>query len=280
MLLVLIFALLAPAITLGLYFAFLTAISPLWMLLIAFGLFWLLCLFYLVFLYVSGELSSKETPDRISPYHRWVTIHSLQWFMCLFRVRIRLKGKEKLPQEPFILVSNHRGALDPVMAICAMPKRRMAFIAKSSVMRYPVVGPYVRKCCFLGIERDKPLQSLRVLNRAARYVKEEGMDFGIYPEGTRTKNGKLGAFKSGAFLAAKKADAPIVVMTTEGTESIWKHVPFGSPKVVLTVCEVIPAEMVRAETPEELSDRARAIMLNALGEEDTLPQEDAPSSAV
>ena len=92
------------------------------------------------------------------------------------------------------------------------------------------------------------------------------MDYGIFPEGTRTKNGLVGEFKSGAFVAAKKAGAPIVLMTIEGSESFMKSFPFGSPKVLLTVREVISKEEVNAASAEELAKLCENKIKAALGE--------------
>ena len=87
------------------------------------------------------------------------------------------------------------------------------------------------------------------------------MNYGVFPEGTRSKDGNLLPFKSGAFLLAKKADVPIAVMTVEGSENA---LALRFKRVRVTVCDVIPVEDVRALSPEELSDRARAIMEAAL----------------
>ena len=251
-------------VTLLLYFTLLDGVHPLWLIPIGIGAFFALVLLHFVYLFVTSLFFSKQTPARHSPYRRAITILSLKMVLCLLRVRVRTRGTELLPKEPFILISNHRSIWDPVVSMVAFDNRKLAFIAKAPVMKYPIVGPHIRHCCCLGIERDKPLQSLRVVNRAAKFVKEAGMDYGIFPEGTRTKNGRVGAFKSGAFLAAKKADAPIVVMTTEGTESFRRF----SPLVTLTVRSVIDVETVRAKSIEELAEESRDIIVTALGEKE------------
>ena len=266
MVFMIVFAVAAPLLTVALYFACLQMISPFWMIPIAFGIFAVLVLTVAVYLCATSLLFSKKQPDRPSRYHRFIATQALQFVLMFLQVRIKVRGRELLPKEPFILVSNHRSAMDALAAFQAFADRKLAFVAKMPVMKYPIVGPYLMHCCALGIERDKPLQSLRVINRAAKYVKEEKLSFGIYPEGTRTKTGRVGPFKSGAFLAAKKADAPVVVMTTEGTEKIWSRIPFRRPRITLTVRAVIAQETVRAETPEELAERARDIIVTALGE--------------
>ncbi len=269
MLLIILFALLSPACSVLLYYTLYPDAHFLVMIPVAVGFFLVFNLLFVLFLYLNSILAPKDQPKRYRPYYRFCTLFALKWFSALFRVRLRVRGKEKLPKEPFVLISNHRSAMDAVFGLCAFPERKLAFIAKSEVMKYPIVGTHILNAGFLGIERDKPLAALRVISRAAKYVKEEKMDYGIYPEGTRTKDGKVGPFKEGAFLAAKKADAPIVLITTEGTERFFKQFPFGSPKITVTVREVIDIETVREKSAEELSDYARGAIKEALGEGDT-----------
>ena len=262
--LTLLFAVASPLLTLLLYFTLFPEISPLWMLPIAIGGFLGFCLLHILFRVVSGLLLSTQPPERYMPFARRVLILTVDWVLALLRVRVRVTGKDLLPKEPFILISNHRSAMDALTALRAFRGREMSFISKASVMRWPIVGPYMLQSGFLAIERDKPLQSLRVINRAAKLVKA-GMDFGIFPEGTRTKDGRVGVFKEGAFLAAKKAGAPIVIVTTEGTENMWKRL---SPSVRVTVREIIDADTVKELSHEELSRRSRAIICRALKEQE------------
>lgn len=263
MLLTLLFALLSPALAVGLYFWLFPAASPLWLIAVTVGVFLLLCLLYLVFLVISSMLLGKKPPERYSRYARAVIVLTVDWVLCMLRVRVKVKGKDMLPKEPFVLISNHRSAMDALAVLHAFPRRELSFIAKASVLRWRVVGPYMSKGGFLGIERDMPLQALRVVTRAAKLVKT-GMSFGIFPEGTRTKDGRVGDFKEGAFITAKKASCPIVIITTEGTESIFRRL---FPKVTVTVRAVLDAHEVDTHTHTELSSICRSTICKALGEE-------------
>ena len=187
----------------------------------------------------------------------------MDWVLCILGVRVRVLGRDKLPKIPFIVISNHRSAMDALVSLRAFRGHSLCFISKASVLRWPIVGAYMRRSGSLGIERDMPLQSLRTIKAAAKKIKEEGVSFGIFPEGTRTKNGKVGEFKEGAFLAAKKAECPIVVATIEGTERTFRRI---SPKVTVTVHTVIGADEVKESTHTELCERTRKVITEALGE--------------
>ena len=125
----------------------------------------------------------------------------------------------------------------------------------------------MNKSGFVFVDRDSPMQAMRVIHRAAKYVKENNLNYGVFPEGTRSRDGKLLPFKSGAFVLAKKADVPIAVMTIEGSETAISGLPFHRPRVKVTVAGTIPVEDVRALSPDELSDRTRAMMTAILQSE-------------
>lgn len=242
------------------------ALSPFLAPLLFVGFFLSCQLLFALYLILSTLLLSKKPPEHPSRYAQNAIRVALDWFLALFRIRVHLVGDKALPNTPMVLVCNHRSALDPVYIYLAYPKRRMAFVAKSSVKNYFIVGAHMNRAAFLFIERDKPLQGLRTMNRAARFVKEDGIDYGIFPEGTRSKDGTLLPFKSGAFLAAKKADVPVAVFTLHGTAGAFHALPLRSSHVYLRLEEIIPLETVRAETHEELAETAHAIIDKALTE--------------
>ena len=87
---------------------------------------------------------------------------------------------------------------------------------------------------------------------------------GIYPEGTRSKDGKMLPFRAGAFKIAQKANVPLVIASISGTDKIKRRCPLRSTRVNLNILEVIPAEKVKALSTAELSEYAHGIMENSL----------------
>ena len=235
-------------------------IHPLLLLPIAIGFFLGLCILFVLYLVVTSLMFSKEPPKRPNRFASLTVRLALPWFALLLGSRITTRGKEKMPKEHAIYVSNHRSAFDPVFIMSAFPHRRTAFVSKLSVEKYPFIGAYMRACGYVFVDRESPMQALRALHRAAKYVKETKMNYGVFPEGTRSRDGKLLPFKEGAFVLAKKSDTPIVVMTVEGSENAISRLPFHLPRIRVTVHGVIPVEEVRALSVQELAERARAMM--------------------
>lgn len=252
---------LEAALVTGLLYRFIPALHPAWILPILIGAFLTFCLLFVLYLMVTSAMFSKKPPEKPSRFALLTVRLALPWFTSLLGVRLRVKGKEKLPATHAVYVANHRSAFDPVFVMSAFGRRRTAFVSKLSVAKYPFIGPYMNACGYVFIDRDSPMQSMRALQRAAKYVKESRINYGIFPEGTRSKDGRLLPFKSGAFVLAKKADVPIAVMKIEGSENALS---FRFPRVTVTVLDVIPVEEVRTLTPDELSERSRAMMEAAL----------------
>ena len=91
-------------------------------------------------------------------------------------------------------------------------------------------------------------------------MRAEQADFGIYPEGSRSKTGELQEFKSGAFYLAKKADAPIVVMAVWNTEKVGKKFPIRRTVVYHDYLGVLDRETVRSSSLDDLAAITRGMI--------------------
>lgn len=249
----------AALITGALYF-FIPTLHPAWILPLLVGGFLALSILFFCYLAITSLFFPKDPPARPGRFASLSARLALPWFASLLGTRIKVVDKKKMPKTHAVYVCNHRSAFDPVFVMSAFPHRRTAFASKMSVRKYPFIGSYMNASGYVFIDRDSPMQSLRAIHRAAKYVKEQKINYGIFPEGTRSKDGSLLPFKSGAFVLAKKADVPIAVLTIEGSETAISGLPFHFPRIKVTVVGTIPVEDVRILTPDELSDRARAMM--------------------
>lgn len=217
----------------------------------------LLTALYFVLLFATVPFLPKgREGERTSRFCRRIIWLSTDWLLFLLRIRVKLVGLD-LPEEPCVLVSNHRSDFDPMVVLLKTRKRNLVYISKPSNFKYPLVGPFLRGAGYCPIDRDNGMRALRTLKTAAERMKTDGLDIGIYPEGTRSKTGELLEFKTGAFYLAKKANAPIAVMTTEGTEWVAKNLPRRKTDIRLNVVEIISREEVASLSSEELSARVR-----------------------
>ena len=128
----------------------------------------------------------------------------------------------------------------------------------------PVVGQacIISRQIFVG----DSLTSIQQAVKRARTTLQGGMSMSIFPEGTRSKDGKLGEFKPGCLKVAEKAECPIAVFALQGTEKIMKNFPWRKTKVSIDMLRVIQPEEFAEKTTVDISDEIRSEMLKKLGE--------------
>lgn len=213
-----------------------------------------------LFLFVCGLfVSRKRLYDEDSRFYRWLLMSSTAIGLRLCRVRVELKGEELLPEGNFLLVSNHRSNFDPIVTWHALGKRRIAFVSKPENFRIPFFGPIIRRCCFLPIDRESPRRAVESVQRASSLLEKNDLSVGIYPEGTRSRNGELLPFHSGVLRIAYRAQKPLVAVHVSGTETIARRVPFRVSRVTL--------EVLSCRQPEEFLGKSTAVLSRELREE-------------
>lgn len=229
------------------------------------GAFFLLVLFILC---VALAVDPKKEYENDSRFYRGMIrlITALIVFFC--HIRVHATGAEKLPDEPFLLVCNHRSNFDPILTWWAYSKPRFIFISKESNLRIPFFGRYVHRVRFLPIDREDPRKAMTTIRRAAELMAQDGVCVGVYPEGTRSKTGELLPFHAGVFKIAQKAGAPVVVTAIRGVENVHRNAPWRATDVWLDVLEVIPAETVKAQRSTALSDYVRERMAPLVDEKE------------
>lgn len=258
MVLSLIFLLCAAGGAVGITFG--AGISPWWLFALVPGLMIGCVLIYMIVIFILSLLIPKKEPKKSSAFCRLNIRLFLDWLLRILRVKVHVSGEECFPEEPCVLVSNHRSVFDPMTVLPKTRRKKMLFISKEENFKIPIAGPFIRGAAFLPIDRENGMRALRTLKNAAERMKAEGVDFGIYPEGSRSRTGELQEFKSGAFYLAKKADAPIVVMAVRNTEKVGKKLSLRRTHVWHDYLGVIDRETVRASSMDDLAAMTRGMI--------------------
>ncbi|CAA6663637.1 unnamed protein product [Spirodela intermedia] len=138
------------------------------------------------------------------------------WLTVFPFYRIDFEGLENLPPNdvPAVYVSNHQSFLD-IYTLLTLGKS-FKFISKRSVFLFPIIGWAMFLLGTIPIRRMDTKSQMDCLKRCIELVKK-GTSVYFFPEGTRSKDGILGAFKKGAFSVAARTGAPIVPITLMGT---------------------------------------------------------------
>lgn len=131
----------------------------------------------------------------------WVLLH-LFW-------RIQVIGREYLVKDrPCVIASNHLSDLDPVFILAMVFSwKRYRILAKQELFRNPLIGWFLS--CMGAVAIDRGKGDLNTVNQVTEECRA-GSGVLIFPEGTRSKDGKLGQLKSGAFVIAGQAGADMI----------------------------------------------------------------------
>lgn len=226
----------------------------------------LIVLAYILFIIIcSLFINPHKEYETNSRFYRFLLYSATTIVMKVLRIHVHVTGEEKIPEgtKP-LFVGNHRSNYDPIVTWHVFEKWEIAFVSKASNFKIPVFGRFIRKCCFMAIDREDPRKAMKTIIKAAGLLKKGDVSVGVYPEGTRSKSGELLPFHDGVFKIAQRADAPIVVMALSGTEQIHKQWIRHRSDVYLDIVDVIPAEEVKGMRTNEIGERVRASLEQGL----------------
>jgi len=150
----------------------------------------------------------------------WAGARGTMFFCRAVGVRVTVRGIERIPSGTCLFVANHTSSADAPAVVNAIP-RRIAILLKKSLFKYPIVGQAFHLAHFIPVERSKHDSAIASLEKAIEAMKE-GQSFLIYPEGTRSHDGRLQEFKKCAVVMAIKAAVPIVPVACSGAHRIME----------------------------------------------------------
>jgi 1-acyl-sn-glycerol-3-phosphate acyltransferase len=221
------------------------------------------CGLVLIALYTVATGSYLIVLTRINDRSRQITPIMRSWgrlFLFVAGVKMETIGTDRLdPKGSYVLVSNHLSNLDAPLHIATIPVS-IRFLAKMELFKIPLFGAAMRSIGIVETDRRAGTTAHRAINRQVARVVDLQCTLLIYPEGTRSKDGELHAFKKGAFRIAVDNGLPVVPITIAGTERVW---PPGKnivrPGVVrMVIHEPIPTTGLTARDLDDLRNRAYA----------------------
>ena len=156
-------------------------------------------------------------------------LHSLGriWSRILFftaRIRLKVEGQENIPSgTPVVFASNHQSQFDIPALYLALPVQ-FRFVVKQELFKIPLFGQAMKRAGYVPIDRSGGKKAVKSLRDAVRRIRS-GTSVVVFPEGTRSPDGRLLPFKSGALLIALRSGVPIIPIGIWGT---YKILPKGS----------------------------------------------------
>ena len=159
-----------------------------------------------------GELSRANIDARA----RWFGRRVIE----LLDIRLDARGAEQVPPgRAYIYMSNHQSHLDIPVLYATLPSPTIRMLAKKELFRIPIWGRGLRAAEFVEVDRSNQARAVQSIDHAAALVRD-GVSIYLAPEGTRSRDGRIGSLKKGGFHLALTTGAPIVPVAVRGTIDI------------------------------------------------------------
>lgn len=179
-------------------------------------------------------------------------------------IKIEINGYENVPTgRSCIFMCNHVSNLDPPVVLPLLPGRSSVLL-KKELMGIPILGRAMRMGKFVPVSRGHRRDAAQASVEAAADALRSGLHILVYPEGTRSPDGRLSNFKKGPFFLAKETQAPIIPIALSGTQKMMRK---GSYAITpgLAKVQLLPAvEPSDYATREELMVAVRSAIAEAL----------------
>ena len=176
-------------------------------------------------------------------------------------VRVEIKGALPPVGVSYVFASNHQSFYDIPVIFSTLP-HQLRIIAKSSLGAFPFLGWHLHLAGHLLVNRDHPGAS--VFKKMQRMV-SQGASLIIFPEGTRSRDGRVARFKGGVFLLAIESGLPVVPISVAGSRHVMlKGRLMTCPgDVTITVHEPISTSGLTREDARPLAARVQAVVAGA-----------------
>jgi 1-acyl-sn-glycerol-3-phosphate acyltransferase len=190
-------------------------------------------------------------------------------------IQVRVHGYERLsPTQAYLFMANHQSNFDIPILMSAFQRIQVRWVSKREVRKVPIIGLCMQRTQQILVDRDSPTQAVAVI-RQVKVLLDAGISVIFFPEGTRTRDGHLQAFKPGGFAIAVEAKVPVAPVTVIGSRALW---PPGGMAIRPGVVDVVFGEPIPVESHlpkkaarEQLLTRVRNVIANQLQQEPAAP---------
>ena len=163
--------------------------------------------------------------DLLFPGREWIPRVGAAWSLHTLRiagVRIEVEGAEILAENrPAVLAANHTSAMD-IYAVCANVPVPYRMVAKAELFRIPLFGRAILRAGFVPLQRRPSRKDLEAIERVRKDLRK-GAIVCFFPEGTRSPDGRIRPFKTGAFVLALRERIPVIPVAIEGAYRVQRR---------------------------------------------------------
>lgn len=187
---------------------------------------------------------------------------------CLLLVKVRVKGRENIDSKTsYVFVANHQGAFD-IWSIYGYLNHDFKWLMKKELEKIFLVGYACKRAGHIFVD-DTKISGIRETIEQSESTLKDGMSLVIFPEGSRTFDGKMTAFKRGAFMLASEFKLPVVPITIDGAFKAMPRTTYCATPTTITLTihkPIYPGE--KGFNTKELMAQCRKEIESALPEKD------------
>lgn len=188
--------------------------------------------------------------------HLWAKL-----ILFVSRIKVSVNGLSNIdPSASYIYMCNHQSNFDiPVLLSCIPVQFR--WLAKAELFKIPIFGRSMRAAGYISIDRFNRASAIESISEAAKKIKH-GASVMIFPEGTRSIDGKIRPFKKGGFVLAVDAGVPIIPIVLRGTRSIMPkgRLRINPGHVYMDIQKPIDTSDYTRESKDDLIERVRTVI--------------------
>ena len=194
----------------------------------------------------------------------WAGVKGVMFFVRAAGVRVRVEGLERIPAGVCLFVANHTSSVDAPAVVGAIP-RRISIILKESLFKWPIVGQAFLSAHFIPVNRKSHESAIASVEKATEALRS-GQSFLIYPEGTRSPDGRLQNFKKGAVVMAINAGVSIVPMVCSGAHRVMekRSLVMHPGEILVEFLAPIDASKFTMEERDTLNEKVHDAMAASL----------------
>jgi 1-acyl-sn-glycerol-3-phosphate acyltransferase len=194
----------------------------------------------------------------------WGGVKGVMFLVRAIGVRVRIAGRERIPAGACLFVANHTSSADAPAVVGAIP-RRVAILLKESLFKWPIAGQAFTLAGFIPVNRGDRDSAIASVEKATASLRR-GQSFLIYPEGTRSPDGRLQDFKKGAVVMAIKAGVPIVPVACSGAHRVMRKrsLKIYPGEIMVEFLEPIDSSKYSFDERDALNDRVHDAMAAGL----------------